>query len=291
MSVHTLDRPPPRGHKPGRRSLTPLLAVTGAALVFTILLILVRLQWRPLESADHSAATADQRPDRRAPRPGLGGQGGHLAGQRRRAVDDHRGVGGLPGLPAPLAAGRLPAGHRGRRAGPGPDPQVPGRPAAPGGGPPDRARRREQLPQRPLARLDRLLRGGAAGLPARGPRPLADRVHQRDRHARRADRDQPDPARRALPVRRARRLDPGHHLARPDRVRVRADPAGRGPARHRPPGRGTGTRGPHRSRPSAAGDPHEQIDPPPAPAPVSPPASSSPGCSSSASSSASASWS
>jgi len=56
MSVHTLDRPPPRGHKPGRRSLTPLLAVTGAALVFTILLILVRLQWRPLESADHSAA-------------------------------------------------------------------------------------------------------------------------------------------------------------------------------------------------------------------------------------------
>ena len=57
MSVHTLDRPPPRGHKPGRRSLTPLLAVTGAALIFTILLILVRLQWHPLESADHSAAT------------------------------------------------------------------------------------------------------------------------------------------------------------------------------------------------------------------------------------------
>jgi undecaprenyl-diphosphatase len=57
MSVHTLDRPPPRGHKPGHRSLTPLLVVTGAALIFTILLILVRLQWRPLESADHSAAT------------------------------------------------------------------------------------------------------------------------------------------------------------------------------------------------------------------------------------------
>jgi undecaprenyl-diphosphatase len=54
MSVHTLDRPPPRG--PGRRSLTPLLAVTGAALVFTILLLLVRLQWRPLESVDHGAA-------------------------------------------------------------------------------------------------------------------------------------------------------------------------------------------------------------------------------------------
>jgi undecaprenyl-diphosphatase len=38
------------------RSLTPLLAVTTAALVFTILLVLVRLQWRPLESVDHGAA-------------------------------------------------------------------------------------------------------------------------------------------------------------------------------------------------------------------------------------------
>jgi membrane-associated phospholipid phosphatase len=38
------------------RSLTPLLAVTAAALVFTILLVLVRLQWRPLESVDHGAA-------------------------------------------------------------------------------------------------------------------------------------------------------------------------------------------------------------------------------------------
>ena len=56
MSAHTLDRPPRRGPEPGHRSLTPLLAVTGAALVFTILLILVRLQWRPLESADHNAA-------------------------------------------------------------------------------------------------------------------------------------------------------------------------------------------------------------------------------------------
>ena len=56
MSAHTLDRRPPHGPGPGRRSLIPLIAVTGAALVFTILLILVRLQWRPLESADHSAA-------------------------------------------------------------------------------------------------------------------------------------------------------------------------------------------------------------------------------------------
>jgi undecaprenyl-diphosphatase len=36
--------------------LTPLATVTVAALVFVILLIAVRLQWAPLESADHGAA-------------------------------------------------------------------------------------------------------------------------------------------------------------------------------------------------------------------------------------------
>jgi len=55
MSASTPGRQPSR-QGPGRRSLTPLLAVTGAALVFTILLLLVRLQWRPLESIDHGAA-------------------------------------------------------------------------------------------------------------------------------------------------------------------------------------------------------------------------------------------
>ncbi|MGI8449572.1 MAG: hypothetical protein ACR2MP_20820, partial [Streptosporangiaceae bacterium] len=58
MSASTLDRrphrPPDHGH--GRHGLTPLLAVTAAALMFTILLVLVRLQWRPLESVDHGAA-------------------------------------------------------------------------------------------------------------------------------------------------------------------------------------------------------------------------------------------
>jgi undecaprenyl-diphosphatase len=39
----------------GRR-LAPLTAVTGAAVVFAILLTLVRLQWVPLESVDHGAA-------------------------------------------------------------------------------------------------------------------------------------------------------------------------------------------------------------------------------------------
>jgi undecaprenyl-diphosphatase len=48
MSANTLDRQ--------NRSLTPLLAVTAAALIFTVLLVLVRLQWRPLESIDHGAA-------------------------------------------------------------------------------------------------------------------------------------------------------------------------------------------------------------------------------------------
>jgi hypothetical protein len=36
--------------------LAPLITVTVAAMVFAILLILVRLQWAPLESADHGAA-------------------------------------------------------------------------------------------------------------------------------------------------------------------------------------------------------------------------------------------
>ena len=59
MSASTLGRRPRRPSspgRPGRRGLTPLLAVTAAALVFTILLVLVRLQWRPLESVDHGAA-------------------------------------------------------------------------------------------------------------------------------------------------------------------------------------------------------------------------------------------
>jgi undecaprenyl-diphosphatase len=39
-----------------RRSLAPLAVVTAAAFVFALLLVLVRLQWAPLESADHGAA-------------------------------------------------------------------------------------------------------------------------------------------------------------------------------------------------------------------------------------------
>jgi undecaprenyl-diphosphatase len=39
-----------------RRTLVPLAIVTAAALLFTLLLLLVRLQWAPLESADHGAA-------------------------------------------------------------------------------------------------------------------------------------------------------------------------------------------------------------------------------------------
>jgi undecaprenyl-diphosphatase len=39
-----------------RRSLAPLAVVTAAAFVFALLLLLVRLQWAPLESVDHAAA-------------------------------------------------------------------------------------------------------------------------------------------------------------------------------------------------------------------------------------------
>src|SRR5215470_18701913 len=38
------------------RGLAPLAAVTAAALIFAVLLVLVRLRWAPLESADHGAA-------------------------------------------------------------------------------------------------------------------------------------------------------------------------------------------------------------------------------------------
>jgi undecaprenyl-diphosphatase len=39
-----------------RRTLAPLAAVTAAAFAFVLLLILVRLNWAPLESVDHDAA-------------------------------------------------------------------------------------------------------------------------------------------------------------------------------------------------------------------------------------------
>ena len=48
MSSRTLGR--------RQRSLVPLATVTVAALIFAVLLVLVRLRWAPLESADHGAA-------------------------------------------------------------------------------------------------------------------------------------------------------------------------------------------------------------------------------------------
>jgi undecaprenyl-diphosphatase len=48
MSAPTLGRP--------LRGLAPLVTVTVAALAFAVLLVLVRLQWPPLESVDHGAA-------------------------------------------------------------------------------------------------------------------------------------------------------------------------------------------------------------------------------------------
>jgi membrane-associated phospholipid phosphatase len=52
--------PAPAPGKP-RRSLAPLATVTLAALVFAILLILVRLRWPALESVDHDAAASCNR--------------------------------------------------------------------------------------------------------------------------------------------------------------------------------------------------------------------------------------
>jgi undecaprenyl-diphosphatase len=45
-----------RTHDRGGHNLAPLMTVTSAALLFTVLLVLVRLQWVPLESVDHGAA-------------------------------------------------------------------------------------------------------------------------------------------------------------------------------------------------------------------------------------------
>jgi undecaprenyl-diphosphatase len=53
MSARTVCR--------ARRSLAPLVTVTVAALVFVVLLVLVRLQWLPLESVDHGAAASINR--------------------------------------------------------------------------------------------------------------------------------------------------------------------------------------------------------------------------------------
>src|SRR5580658_8065467 len=46
----------PHSARRQRRTLAPLITVTVAALVFAVLLVLVRLQWRPLETVDHGAA-------------------------------------------------------------------------------------------------------------------------------------------------------------------------------------------------------------------------------------------
>ena len=48
MSVHPLSRE--------RHNLAPLITVSVAALIFAMLLVLVRLQWAPLESVDRGAA-------------------------------------------------------------------------------------------------------------------------------------------------------------------------------------------------------------------------------------------
>jgi undecaprenyl-diphosphatase len=50
-----IDRGQPL-HARLRGVLTPLALVTGAAIIFTVLIVLVRLRWQPLEAVDHGAA-------------------------------------------------------------------------------------------------------------------------------------------------------------------------------------------------------------------------------------------
>ena len=187
MSVTPLHRP--------RRGLTPLAGVTIAAAVFAILLLLVRLRWAPLESVDHGAAARIN--------DLVAGNSALVTVVKAVTWLGSDGVlWAVVGVAAVILAIRkrwrlaayLLVTGRGR-PGARPGPQVAGRPAAPGGGASDRPRHRGQLPERALARLDRLLRGDTAGLPARGARPVAHRVRHGDRHPDRTDRDQPDPAR------------------------------------------------------------------------------------------------
>jgi membrane-associated phospholipid phosphatase len=56
VSVGSMAAMPTRALARQGHTLAPLIAVTAAAAVFAVLLILVRLHWPPLESADHDAA-------------------------------------------------------------------------------------------------------------------------------------------------------------------------------------------------------------------------------------------
>ena len=61
VSVGSMAAMPTRALARQRQNLAPLIAVTAAAAVFAVLLILVRLHWPPLESADHDAAASINR--------------------------------------------------------------------------------------------------------------------------------------------------------------------------------------------------------------------------------------
>src|SRR5215469_243628 len=118
-----------------RRSLAPLAVVTVAAMVFAVLLIMVRLRWPLLESADHGAAARINHLIAGDRTLVTGDQGGDLAGQRWRTGGGHRCGCGRPGAQEAPAAGGLHARHRRGCAGPEPGTQVAGRPPAPDGGP------------------------------------------------------------------------------------------------------------------------------------------------------------
>ncbi len=220
-------------------SLTPLALLTSAAIVFTVLLVLVRLRWQPLEAVDHGAA--DRLNNLISGHPTaltvisdvtllgstlvlsiLIAAASLLLALRRRwrlaAYLVATGAGALVLDPVlKVLVGRLrpvvahPVAH------------------APGNSFPSGHS------------LGSIVCYGAlflVFLPA-AKRAVAHLVRDRDRGAGRDDRDQPDPARRALHLRRHWRLGDRDRLARPHDVRVRADQARGGPS-----GQPSGRRGP-----------------------------------------------
>src|SRR6266851_4146938 len=202
-----------------RRSLAPLMVVTVAAMVFALLLILVRVQWVPLESADHGAAA-----DINSLIAGntkfvtvvkavtflgscgvlwtvIGAAAIILALRKRWRLAIYLLVSGAGALILDPVLKSLVGRLR----------PVVAHPVAHGTG--------NSFPSGHA--LGSIVCYGAillVFLPA-------DRLRHRDRRAHRPHRDQPDPARRALPVRRRGRLGDRHHLARCHGLRFRVEPA------------------------------------------------------------------
>ena len=204
----------------------PLIAVTVATLVFTVLLIAVRLRWSPLEAADHDAAARLN--SLVAGHPALvavikavtwlgsngvlwtvlGVSAAVMALRRRWKLALYLLVTGAGALVLDPILKSLVGRLR----------PVVAHPVAHGTG--------NSFPSGHS--LGSIVFYGAVllvFLPEHPARLAAHRAALRHRRAHRGHRDQPDPARRALPVRRGRRVGARPDLARRDRARVRPTPS------------------------------------------------------------------